>query len=112
MAPYSSLLYDAATGKAGTGIIVLTRNYFVSKLVVVKRDYVGPGAKDLVVCDVVIYLLVVEGLSKVLILFVDVLTSLLVDYCCIDAAFCLFGRGGTCPALLLAPLGALFPFAA
>ena len=94
-------------GNTGSGTIVLTMNCLVSKLVV-KRDY-EPGAKDLVVCDA-ICLPLLEGFSKVLILFVDVLTSLLVGICYIDAAFCLLGRGGTCPALLV-PVGGLFPFA-
>ena len=119
MTPYSSLLYDAPVlcscfwpiaadmGSTGAGIIVLPRKFLVSKLVV-KRDY-EPGAKDLVVCDT-ICLPVLEGFSRVLILFVDALTSLLVGICCIDAAICLLGRGGTCPALL-APVGGFFSFA-
>ena len=119
MTPYSSLLYEAPvlcscfwpvaadSGNTGTGTVVLTMNCLVSKLVV-KRDY-EPGAKDLVVCDA-ICLPVLEGFSKLLILFVDVLTSLLVGICCIDAAFCLLGRGGTFPTLLV-PISGLFPFA-
>ena len=94
-------------GNTGSGTIVLTMNCLVSKLVV-KRDY-EPGAKDLVVCDA-ICLPLWEGFSRVLILLVDVFTSLLVGSCCIDAAFCLLGRGGTCPALVV-PVGRLFPFA-
>ena len=88
------------------GTIVLPKNYLVSWLV--EFCFYGPYAKDFVVYDI-ICLLPLAGFNKVLILFTEDLTSLFVGYCCIDAAFYLFGRGGTCPALTPPFATLLFP---